>query len=167
MRRFKNISKKRNKELGILYKDYFDVFHKETKKYKRVDISLFDHWLSQDEAENIIDKATAEFCNYGNNLLLSYSLSILDSTEMYLVKIKGKHRQYLSFKCFTSKEAAIDILSSDHQPKHSKYEVVLAIPEAHCLYLLGSDFTYQLFFSDVKKIEFLLDLARLNRLHIL
>ena len=168
MRNFKNVQKTKQKELEKTFPEILKLYSDENSEtYKKLNVCVFDHWLSTDEAIKEIDKISNKKEKEHNKKLHSFCVSLAKSTECYLVKLLGKRKEKTAFKEFTSEDGLKNTLVPEHHFVSDMFRFVLALPELNAIYFEGSDFTHQLYYKDEAKIQSIHKLATEHGLHIL
>lgn len=173
LRRFLNVSKEHQRSLTSQFQSSFDALDNWYDTgiltgIELVSISIFDHWLSQDEARlhlGDVDEVT-QFEN--NKKLHKFVCSLTSQFDSYLVKFKGRRHNRVSFRKFTSNSAREKTLTLQHSEAGNQCRFVLAIPELDALYFEGWDFTHHIYSPnkfEMSKIEPLFDVCKVHPLY--
>ncbi len=169
MRNFRNVPLSRQKSLAEAFPELLSLYDFiEVADYKKVSISVFDHWLSQDEAIKNIDNVSTIQAAKNNDLLHKFTISLTQSTEAYLVKFRGRNSdKKVIFKEFTSQKALVNILTPEYHFSGDRYRFILVLPQLNIVYFEGSDFTHQVYYKREKDMEFVSVLAKESGLSII
>lgn len=166
-----NISKKELKSIKEKLPDFRKVLEEdesfiENGIYKKIFISVFDHWLTNDEADNLI------FIDDDKNELIKRRekfekviVDLYETTEIYLWKYKRNHRLFIQKPLtYTDllKKCDFNNLWSQSGRRYS-----LILPEFSAIYNEEWDWTNIIWYSDEMKIKPILEIAEKAGLHIL
>ena len=89
MRKFINLSKDRQEELTSNFPELFKIYcFEDSSHYKKVAISVFDHWLTREEFQN--DSPSKEEHLRRNKSLHNFAKVMASKTEVLNFKFKGK-----------------------------------------------------------------------------
>lgn len=138
----------------------------ETGIYKKVFISIFDHWLTKEEAEKLIfiDNNKTEL----NNRRAKFEKLIEElykSTETYLWKYKRNYRIFIKKPLNYSvlqRKCDFNNLSSQRGKQYS-----LILPEYSAIYNEEWDWTNIVWYTDEDKIKPFVEIAKKSGLNIL
>lgn len=169
MRNFKNVPLCQQKALAEAFPELLSLWeYIEVEGFKKVSVSVFDHWLSQDEAIKHIDNVSTIQAGKNNDLLHKFVISLAQSTETYLVKFRGKNSgKKAVFKEFTSQLGMVNCLIPEYHFAGDNYRFILVLPQLSVVYFEGSDFTHQIYYKREKDLEFISKLAHENGLSII
>lgn len=111
MRNFINLCNTRQSELTKQFPSLLTlVCVEETTEYGYVAVSVFDHWLSQEEAVELLDNVSKDEQTRRNRLLYCFSKKLASTTEVINVKFRGKGiKSYPLFRGFTSETLSLGI----------------------------------------------------------
>ena len=168
MRRFRNVSRKKQAQLAGSFPGLLKVLHCDGSDYKENAISVFDHCLNEDEAREQIDNVSKSQATKNDALLHKFIVSLSRATEVYLVKEKGIYsNRKVSFKEFTSDEALVTTLTP--KPWHwcDKDRFVLVFPALGIVYFEHWDFTHLVYFNNESGLELLSKIAAENGVYLL
>jgi len=134
--------------------------------YKKIFISVFDHWLTKEEAEDLIfiDDNKKEL----NNRRAKFEKVIEElykSTDTYLWKYKRNYRIFIKKPLNYNdllRKCDFNSLSSQRGKQYS-----LILPEYSAIYNEEWDWTNIVWYTDEDKIEPLVEIARKSGLNIL
>ncbi len=137
----------------------------ESGTYKKIFISIFDHWLSFDEADQMcVDEDLVELKNRREKFR-NFIVEINNKTELYSWKYKRHYRFHIQ-KPVTLKDV-LRKCDFDNLWSQSGQRYSFLIPEYSAVYAEEWDWTNIIWFTERKKIEPLLDIAKKVGLHIL
>ena len=152
VRKFLNLNKNRQVELDKKFPDLFKIYCVEdSPHYKKVAITVFDHWLTREEFENDFPDKTERLRR--DKSLHDFAKVMSKNTEVLNFKFKGKwERCYPSFRKFSS-QAAMDIYlhpagDNDSSDKFCR----LVLPEFSAVYFESWDYTNIFYIQDDKVI---------------
>lgn len=153
MRRFRNLSKSRQKELSIQFPDLYKlVCFEETPHYSYLAVSVFDHWLTREEGSALLENVSEIEQEKRNSALYSFSRMIASETEVLNFKFSGKWRSCSPlFRSFSSEQAKLEYLKPAISVPEKRFFQVL-LPEFGAVFLENWDDTNILFLRD-KSVE--------------
>jgi len=105
-----NVDRKYQEDLSNQYSDIEDLFSgNKPEKYKSVYISVFEHWLSDEEAQfNFGPDISPEIQHKRNLSFEKFAYLLLKNTDALTCKSKGRGKsEHLQFKAFTSFDSAV------------------------------------------------------------
>ncbi len=144
MNKFINVCRARQENLRNLFPDLAKLEAvDETPLYQYLAVSVFNHWLSCDEAEDLLSTVTEEEQKRRNRLFELFNDKIIQSTEVLHFVRRGNRRNFYKFRDFTSSQALIDYL---HPTSSQRYSVVL--PQLKMVYFEGWDDTNVFYLLD-------------------
>ncbi|ARN65409.1 hypothetical protein RFA42_000830 [Vibrio vulnificus] len=155
-RRAFNVSKAMQKELSsafpnlIRINDGCDSIQEECESGA---ISVFDHWLLENEYEklNLYSDDVIDMYLKKMDAFLYY---LIDNYECYTFRVVGRGRKRrVSYRKFSDRECAISVLKQSRYPIRSKYLYRLVIPTLGISYFEGWDYTNYLYSYDLINIE--------------
>jgi len=166
-----NISDKELKSIKKRLPDFRKVLEEdesfiETGIYKKIFISVFDHWLTKDEADKLIfiDNDKNEL-NRRREKFERVIDGLYNSTETYIWKYKRNYRIFIKKPLtYTDllKKCDFNNLWSQSGRRYS-----LILPEFSAIYNEEWDWTNIIWYSDEMKIKPILEIAEKSGLHIL
>ena len=166
-----NISDKELKSIKKRLPDFRKVLEEdesfiETGIYKKIFISVFDHWLTKDEADKLIfiDNDKNEL-NRRREKFERVIEGLYNSTETYLWKYKRNYRIFIKKPLtYTDllKKCDFNNLWSQSGRRYS-----LILPEFSAIYNEEWDWTNIIWYSYEMKIKPILEIAEKAGLHIL
>ncbi|GLS24622.1 hypothetical protein [Marinibactrum halimedae] len=162
-RKILNCDKLKQKELREKYPFLYELECGENSgNLHDIAISIFDHWLSEDEAVNLlgdvsaggeVESRVAPHRNFNHFLVSSY--------ESFTYRFKGKlNHRYVVFKKFKTLGAAKDYVEPKIESVSNRYKFSLIIPELDAIYFEGDDYTNYLYSSNPNNLSLLLSKAQ-------
>ena len=136
--------------------------------YECVAVSVFDHWLSEDEALEKLDGADMKEEGRRKALFQAFHEEVIRTYEVFTYTLKGKHsKKRAVFRRFNGNEAAMSYLKpKDYRlPSHAYAKIV--IPALECIYIEGGDYTGNVYFKNHHLAKHLIAIAKRNGLHSL
>jgi hypothetical protein len=153
MRKFRSISKIKQKQVENTFPDLLNVYGDEnTNAYLKAAICVFDHWLTKEEAIAEIQDISEQKESMHNKKIHEFCVAITKLAECYLVKRCGKNKDRVSFREFTSEDGLIKSLTPSHHMVSDRHRFVLVFPKLNMIYFEGGDFTHHLYFKNIKDI---------------
>jgi len=155
VRKFLNLSKNRQVELDKKFPDLFKIYCVEdSPHYKKVAITVFDHWLTREEFENDYPDKTEQL---RRDKSLQYFAKVMSkNTEILNFKFKGKwERCYPSFRKFISEKAMESYLYPAGDNDSSDKFCRLVLPEFSAVYFESWDYTNIFYIQDDKVIPYI------------
>ena len=152
MRKFLNLSKNRQVELNTKFPDLFKLYCvDETPHYKKVAVSVFDHWLTREEFQE--DYPEQEEKLRRDKSLHDFAKVMSKNTEVLNFKFKGKWERCLpSFRKFSSQETMDNYLHPAGDNDSSDKFCRLVLPEFEAVYFESWDYTNIFYIQDDKVI---------------
>ncbi|MDO6765345.1 hypothetical protein [Agarivorans sp. 1_MG-2023] len=143
MRKFQNLSQQEQAPLVELYPELEKVFSVEdTDKYRFMAISVFDHWLSEVEANKLLADVPEIEQRQRDKKFDSFSRVIAENTEVISFTFKGRRSKSRPvFRKFTSENSKAKYMESASNYVSNKYFFSVALPKLEALYFEGSDDT--------------------------
>ena len=112
---------------------------------QHIAVSVFDHWLSVDEAIAEIDEVSLDSQRVNDAKLHAFTCGLASRSQCYLVKFKGRHHQHATFRAFTSDSARNRWLTPLPYNIGDKWRFQLVFPQLEMVYFEGSDFTHHIY----------------------
>lgn len=110
-------------------------------------VSVFDHWLSPDEAVKELNGVDLESQRARDAKLAAFARSLSSRCQSYLVKFKGRHQKNPTFREFTSDDALERWLTPLPYNISNKGRFCLVFPTIRMVYFERHDFTHHLYFK--------------------
>ena len=153
------VSEKRQIDLSQQFPELLKVHHIENcQRIKKVAISVFDHWLNESEARDLlkIDKSrptTGEELAR-RDLLNALNTLIAKSTECLGYEIIERNgHEYPRFFSFDTTQSLSKYFSQSPHGVSAQFFFKLVLPKLSALYFEGYDFTNHLYYLDENMIE--------------
>lgn len=157
MRNNKNLKSNEQKWLCQLFPDLLNLtYREEPTEYKKLAISVFDHWLSRSEGEAFLSNVTKEEQHRRDNLFRNFNQLLLEKTKLYSFHFIGKKYDILRFSKFVSNQKALNFLMPKGLRGNSLNHFKLVLPEMKAVYYESWDDTNILYYQDKSLIEELL-----------
>ena len=134
--------------------------------YKKVFISVFDHWLSHEEADNLIyiDEDLEELKSRRQKFK-AFIEGVYNQTELYTWRYKRHYRLHIQKP--TSLEDIFRQCDFENLWSHSGRRFSFLLPEYSAVYAEEWDWTNIIWYTDKEKIKPLLTEAKKVGLYIL
>ena len=157
----KNVSKARQSELNLLFPNIIEQvygYKEDMPGYSWVAISIFDHWLFSDE-HHLINEVPVHVNLERLQLLHSFTRKLVEETEVLTFRCRGKRKDKVKFKSFTSDKAANIYCesSTESTPINSLYVIIL--PKYKCIINESRDYTNHLYYRDKELVSPLLQMV--------
>jgi hypothetical protein len=147
-RRLVNVTQARQRALGEQFAWLHSVHENEKREdVKQLSVSVFDHWLSREDACKLLENIPIEEQERRDKLLAAFCSALISNTEVLSFAMRGRRKDRPVFRTFTSKT----VLGSYCKPnggkllRHRHFYVVL--PELGCAFYESWDDTYHFFFT--------------------
>jgi len=149
VRSFVNLSGDIQNKLAEKFPELYRIFSAEfTPGYKCLAVSVFDHWLSEEEASELLGNVPVSEQSHRNNLLHSFSNKVCIETEVINFRFRGRYKKlHPLFRAFTSDKALHRYMQpAESLPGKSFFSVVL--PELDAVFMENWDDTNLFFLRD-------------------
>lgn len=123
--------------------------------YQQVAISVYGHWLSEDEACEGLGDTSIEMQKTNDSRLQSFVCSMTSSHESYLVKRVGRYKRNITFRRFRSAPDRNITLTPSHYMLGHASRFSFVVPSLSLVYVEGWDFTHHVYMKDPSSIEVL------------
>jgi hypothetical protein len=154
MRNNKNLKSDKHKWLCQLFPDLLNLtYGEESTKYKKLAISVFDHWLSRTEAEIFLSNVSKEEQHKRDKLFRNFNQLLLEKADLYSFHFIGKKYDILRFSKFVSNQKALNFLMPKGLRGSSLNHFKLVLPEMKAVYFESYDDTNILYYQDKSLIE--------------
>ena len=161
----KKITKNHIKEINEKLPSLQKVIEKENTDYKMIFVSVFDHWLTQDEFQPKIHTEDTEEIKIRRENLQNFIIGLFNVTPTFNWKIKRRNRFFL-YPFETIKQILNKCeIQNQHGETGQRYDIIL--PEFQAVYSEEWDWTNIIWFRDQEKIKPLIELAEKSGLYIL
>lgn len=118
------------------------------KGFYQLAVSVFDHWLSAEEAIAEIDEVSLGSQQGNNAKLAAFARHLASRNQCYLVKFKGRYRKQVVFKEFVSQEKRDRWLTPLPHDVGDNWRFLLVFPQLEMVYFEGSDFTHHIYLKE-------------------
>jgi hypothetical protein len=139
----------------------------EATGYQHQIVSVFDHVLSLEEAKIDLDNVDPTHAARHDEALHAFACALSASSDCYLVKLKGRRKDRLTFRAFTSEEAREQSLVPLPYLVSDRFRFTLVFPNLDLVYFEGTDFTHHLYFKRAESLEPVVEAARRAGVHLL
>lgn len=141
------------------------LMQKEDTDYQMIFVSVFDHWLTQNEFEPHIHTEDLKEILTRRNNLQNFIMGLFEMTPTYTWKIKRKKRFFI-YPLETLEQILNKCnIQSQHGETGQRYDIIL--PELQAVYSEEWDWTNIIWFRDKKLIQPIIELAEKCGLYIL
>ena len=162
------MSRYRQIELGEQFR-WLPSLNKNEKRpdVQVISVSVFDHWLSREDACELLENIPIEEQMRRNGLLDAFCKTMISNTEVLSFAMRGRSKDQAVFRTFKSKEVLADYCKQNGGKlfKHRDFHVVL--PELDCAFYESWDDTYHFFFTSPGIEEVAQDWAAESGVYIL
>lgn len=146
-RRLLNVPRHRQQELAARFA-WLPRVHENEKgpEVQVISVSVFDHWLSPEEACQLLEAVSPDERKRRDTLMESFCKRMIAETEVLSYVLRGRKKDRFVFRTFNSRDA----LTAYCRPNggsslgHREWHVVL--PELACAFLESWDDTCHFFF---------------------
>lgn len=129
---------------------------------QQISLSVFDHWLSRDEASRLLEAVEREEQISRDMRFFTFAVALSDRTEMLDFAERGRRRDRLQFRKFAR---AMVYFDSAIKRRGGRRHVVL--PSLDALLIEAWDDTWQLIFRNLQQVEIVLEQASIAGLFVL
>ena len=145
MRRFKAVDKVRQKNLEVKFPRIVDLVVADPmpEQYEYLTISIFDHWLSSEEADDLLSEVGADEQSRRNASFNRFNEIMIKNTEVLLVSLCGIRGSKVRFKEFTFIDAKRAYLAQSGRQVYT-----VALPALGAVYFEGFDDTNHFFLNE-------------------
>ena len=145
MRKFLNVSKQRQKDLEVQFPNLINLAQvNETKEYTYLAVSIFDHWLTREESEDLLCNLEADEIERRAEVFDKFNQLLSEKTEVLTFRFRGINGDKPKFKSFVSHQVQSSYL---RQTDTGMYQAVL--PELKAVYFEGFDDTNVFYLKDL------------------
>jgi len=167
MRRLLNVSRNRQQELQSIYPWLHSVHEKEDTDVQMLFVSVFDHWLTREEACDLLERVPPNEQSRRDVLHANFCARVVRETETLYFIFRRRHQNLLVFRRFTS-NAPLLAYCTPHGGRtlgHRQFHV--ALPELRCAFYEHWDDTNIFYFTDSIGMQRIAEWASDCGLHIL
>ncbi|MCP3658672.1 hypothetical protein [Herbaspirillum sp.] len=167
-RRLLNVPRHRQQELAARFA-WLPRVHENEKdpQVQVISVSVFDHWLSPEEACQLLEAVPPDERKRRDALMESFCKRMIAETEVLSYALRGRKKDRLVFRTFNSSDALTNYCRPNGAKSlgHREWHVVL--PELECAFLEGWDHTCHFFFVTPGIEEKAMHWAAQSKVHIL
>ena len=155
MRRFQNFDRQQQALFTSMFPELDKVVAvEETDKYRFMAISVFDHWLSEEESNKLLSGVSEEDQMLRDQKFDLFSNNIIESTEVINFTFKGRWAKSRPvFRKFTSAGSKQNYMKSASNFVSSNFFFKVALPEFEALYFESWDDTNIFYLRDEKHAD--------------
>ncbi|MEQ8360047.1 MAG: hypothetical protein RH860_11215 [Cytophagales bacterium] len=159
------LSKKEAQNIRVKLPSLLNLVRKEDSDYQLIFVSVFDHWLTQDEFEPHIHTEEFGELQRRRDSLQKFIVGLFDLVPTFSWRYKRKKRIYLyRFETLNQILKKCDLQNQNSQTGQ-RYDIL--IPDLQACYSEEWDWTNCLWFRNEDKIKPLIELAKNSGLYIL
>ena len=169
MRTFQCLKPQRQTELASQF-SWLPAVHENgalPPQVKTLNLSVFDHWLSELEAEKIISASSKETEVQRELAFARFYALLLAETEVLSFAWRGLRKDRLRFRAFTSSSVGLHYLKSNRIGLHYQPRIWFALPHFSAVYYQGWDSTSHLYIAKLVETGAISDWANQAGLHVL
>ena len=115
-------------------------------------VSVFDHWLTEEEADHQLGEVTKEKQIERNRRHFSFLKRLVSETEVLSFRIAGRRKTKIIFSKFVNIDQCLRHLAPILTASSVQDRISAALPELHALYIEGYDDTYYLYYREEQLI---------------
>ena len=167
MRRLLNVTKERQRELQSIYSWLRTVHENEEKDTSVLFVSVFDHWLTRDEACALLENVPPKEQLRRDTALADFCSRIVCETEVLSFALRGRKRDRLIFRRFTSSAPLSAYVTPNGGKTFGHRHFYVALPELRCALYESWDDTYQIYFAEPAGMDVIARLAKAAGLYTL
>ena len=153
-RRLRNLPAVRQRELARQFPWLKALVEDERPKGVQIlSVTVFDHWLSRDEACALLENVSSQEQQRRDELLANFCGLLIAATSVLSFTFRGRTDDRLLFREFASQDALFKYCTpgGGRTLKHRHFSVVL--PELNCVFMEGWDATYHFFFTEPTAVD--------------
>ena len=145
MRNIIGVEKKRQIALEDQFPNLLSLVQGEPpEEYIYLAVSVFDHWLNYEESMELLNMPEREEIERRCHMFDSFNKLLIENTNIYTFRFKGRKKTSPLFKRFTSQSSKYNYLK---QKDMGEYKVVL--PDFGAAYFEGYDDTNIFYLTDL------------------
>lgn len=169
MRKFQCLKPQRQAELASQFSWLAAVHEDQTLPLgvRTLNLSVFDHWLSEREADTLISASSKEDLVHHDLRLKSFYSLMIAETEVLSFVWRGLRKSRLRFRSFTSPAAALNYLEPSGSGLDYAPHIQLVLPQFSAAYYQGWDNTSHIYFAQPMEAEAISGWAMQAGLHVL
>lgn len=167
-RRFMAVDKSVQSRLEEAFPDLSEVIENNpVNRYKTASITVFDHWLSEEEAATELGDVLPEIEKEYDARLHKFISGLTSKFETYFIKRVGKNKKRITFRAFTSEPAKDKTLTPLPWTASNRSRFILVIPSLELAYFEGWDFTHHVHLKNMSVIAVLKEEAAKAGVYVL
>jgi hypothetical protein len=147
-RRIVNVPKTSQRHLAAKFQWLMDVdLNEQRTDVQILSVSVFDHWLSREEACEKLENVPADEQARRDAVLADFCSRMIAETDVLSFVQRGRQFRHIIFRRFVSKEVLFEYCrpGGGRTLGHRHFHVVL--PELECAFYESWDDTYHFFFT--------------------
>lgn len=167
-RRLHNLPLSRQIELRRQY-PWLKAVHEDEPRtdVKILSISVFDHWLSREDACRLLENVPPIEQARRKALHTKFCELLVNCTSVLSFAFRRRARDRLVFREFTSKTALSKYCTPDGGRTFGHRHFHVALPDLNCVFYEGWDDTHHFFFTDATAVAPLHRWAEQSELYLL
>lgn len=147
-RRIVNVPKARQLDLAIQFPWLMEVdLNEQPENIQILSVSVFDRWLSREEADEKLENVPVAEQERRNALLADFCSLVVASTELISFMQRGRQCRHIIFRRFLSDEVASKYCRPGGGRVFGHRHFQVALPEFGCAFYESWDDTYHFFFT--------------------
>lgn len=155
-RRFQALDKNYQSKLMESFPKLSAIINNESKHdYQQVAITVFDHWLTEDEAVKELNDVPIEKQKIYDAKLHSFVCGLTSTFESYLIKCVGRHKEHITFRAFKSDDARRRTLVPLNYFASHRHRFIFVVPALQLIYTESWDFTHHAYLRDSASLKVL------------
>ena len=128
--------------------------------YKMLSVSVFDHWLTEEEAMGLLQNVSNTLDAQRKSLHYCLNKKIVTSVNAVSFDIHDVEARVLPiFMGFSGPDTACEYVVPSNYDISTEFYFRLAMPDLRCLYFEGSDYTNHLYFQQEADVVNILKFA--------
>lgn len=146
MRNIIGVEKKQQRVLETQFPKLLSLVKGELAEgYIYLAVSVFDHWLNYEESMELLNMPKQEEIDRRCHMFDNFNKLIIENTNIYTFRFKGRKKALPSFKSFTSQISKYNYMKQNDM---GEYKVLL--PDFGAAYFEGYDDTNIFYLTDLK-----------------
>ena len=147
MRRFRNVGHVDQKRLASQFYWLGHVARQEPGIVANVvSVSVFDHWLSEQESLELLSDVSVEEQSARNKAHASFCTLVAESTIVLSFVLRGRKANRIVFREFTSNTGLVTYFTPSLNGQSVQGRFWFVLPEWNCVYCEGYDDTNHFFY---------------------
>lgn len=147
-RRIVNVPKTRQRKLAAAFPWLMDIDLKQRREDVQVlSVSVFDHWLSDEESREKLENVSAVEQARRDALLADFCSRMNAATEVLSFAQRGRQSRHINFRRFLSEKASSNYCRPGGGKLFGHHHFHVVLPEFNCAFYESWDDTYHFFFT--------------------